>query len=82
VKTEFNKFGDVIGKVKKKLQEAGNHLDSVDTRTRVMSRKLRTVDELPTDQTVALLGPMEFDDGAREDEADDGADEPREDAAE
>lgn len=78
VKTEFDKFGEVVGKVKKKLQEAGNHLDSVDTRTRVMSRKLRTVDALPADETVALLGPMDIDDDASED----ALDAAREDAAE
>ncbi|XBQ16482.1 MAG: DNA recombination protein RmuC [Oceanicaulis sp.] len=62
VKTEFDRFGSVIGKVKKKLQEAGNHLDQVDTRTRVMNRKLKTVEALPDQDTVALLGPMEAED--------------------
>ncbi|QNN25168.1 DNA recombination protein RmuC [Planctomycetales bacterium ZRK34] len=56
VKTEFGKFGDVIGKVKKKLQEAANQVDQAETRTRVMNRQLRTVEQLPTDQAVAVLG--------------------------
>src|SRR5205085_494644 len=33
VKTEFGKFGDVLTKVKKKLDEAGNTLNEAETRT-------------------------------------------------
>lgn len=47
VKTEFGKFGDTLGKVKKKLVEATNHMDKVDVRTRQLGRKLREVEELP-----------------------------------
>lgn len=56
VKTEFGKFGDVIAKVKKKLQEAANTVDQAETRTRVMTRELRNVEQLPADQAVAVLG--------------------------
>lgn len=59
VKTEFDNFGGVIGKVKKKLQEAGNQLDQVDVRTRAVNRKLRGVEALPEDETVKLLGKPE-----------------------
>ncbi len=47
IKTEFSKFGQVIAKVKSKLQEASNTIEKVDIRTRAISRKLRDVQELP-----------------------------------
>ncbi|MGI8438207.1 MAG: DNA recombination protein RmuC [Chthoniobacterales bacterium] len=48
VKTEFGKFGGVLDGVKKKLQEASNKIDEVDQRSRVLNRKLRDVEELPS----------------------------------
>ncbi|WP_186756746.1 DNA recombination protein RmuC [Echinicola salinicaeni] len=48
VKTEFGKFGNLIEKAQKKLNEANHELDTlVGTRTRVIQRKLRDVEELP-----------------------------------
>ena len=41
VKTEFGKFGAVLAKTRKKLDEASNTIDDAETRTRVMARKLR-----------------------------------------
>ena len=43
VKTEFGKYGEVLGKVQKKLQEASNTIDSAAVRTRAIERKLRDV---------------------------------------
>lgn len=56
IKTEFGKFGGVIEKVQKKLQEASNTIEQAATRTRVMERKLRNVEELPTSDAQQLLG--------------------------
>lgn len=56
VKTEFANFGTILDKTKKKLQEASNTIDSAATRTRVIERKLRTVQELPSAEAVKLLG--------------------------
>ncbi|MEE4384365.1 MAG: DNA recombination protein RmuC, partial [Pseudomonadales bacterium] len=56
VKTEFGKFGDTLAKVRKKLQEAGNHMDSVERRSRVMQRRLREVEALPSGTGPGLLG--------------------------
>ena len=50
VKTEFGKFGDVLARTKKKLQEASNTIDSAQVRTRVISRKLEKVQEIPLDR--------------------------------
>ena len=47
VKTEFSKFGDVLAKVSKKLQEASNVVEKASTRTRQIERKLRSVEALP-----------------------------------
>jgi DNA recombination protein RmuC len=56
VKTEFGNFGVVLEKTKKKLQEATNVIDQAGVRSRAIERKLRTVQELPAEQTVELLG--------------------------
>ena len=55
VKTEFGKFGEVLAKTKKKLEEASNTIDAAETRTRAMTRKLKSVEALPDDATRALL---------------------------
>ena len=47
VKTEFEKFGDVLAKAKKQLETVQNSMGSVETRSRAISRKLRSVESLP-----------------------------------
>jgi len=47
VRTEFSKFGIILDKTRKKLVEAGNHIDLAATRTRVIERKLRDVQDVP-----------------------------------
>ncbi|MFH1103058.1 MAG: DNA recombination protein RmuC [Pseudomonadota bacterium] len=48
VKTEFGKFGEILAKTKKKLQEAGDTIDQAEVRTRVIEKKLKDVQELPS----------------------------------
>lgn len=48
VKTEFSKFGDILEKTKKKLDEASSSIDTATVRTRAIERKLRGVEALPT----------------------------------
>jgi len=55
VKTEFGKFGDVLAKTKKKLDEASNTIEQAETRTRQMTRKLKSVEALPDEATQKLL---------------------------
>ncbi len=55
VKTEFGKFGDVLAKTKKKLQEAGHTIDKAEIRTRAIARKLRKVQEVPLADTVNFI---------------------------
>jgi DNA recombination protein RmuC len=62
VKTQFSKFGEVLAKTKKKLQEASNTIDKAEVRTRVISRKLSKVQELPLADSATLIEPAAGDD--------------------
>lgn len=46
VKTEFSRFGDLLDKTKKKLQEATNTIDSAAAKSRNIEKKLGTVQRL------------------------------------
>ncbi|MDY0742881.1 DNA recombination protein RmuC [Paucibacter sp. R3-3] len=56
VKTEFGKFGEVLAKTKKKLEEASNTIDAAEVRTRAMSRRLKNVESLPEELALLKLG--------------------------
>jgi DNA recombination protein RmuC len=62
VKTQFGKFGEVLAKTKKKLQEASNTIDKAETRTRVIQRKLSKVQELPPSDSAKQMEPTAIDD--------------------
>ncbi len=55
VKTEFGKFGEVLAKTRKKLKEAADTIDDAQTRTNVMTRKLKSVESLSETRTQLLL---------------------------
>jgi len=56
IKTEFGKFGDLIEKTQKKLNEANSELDKlVGVRTRAIQRKLKEVEELPAIESRQVL---------------------------
>jgi DNA recombination protein RmuC len=55
VKTEFGKFGDILAKTRKKLDEASNNIGQAETRTRAMTRQLRAVEALPENRVAELL---------------------------
>lgn len=59
VKTEFNRFGGVLAKTKKKLDEAQHNLDEATRRTQAMTRELRAVEALPEERAQAIFGPDE-----------------------
>jgi DNA recombination protein RmuC len=48
VKTEFGKFGEALSAVKEKLDQAARKMEDVDVRSRALTKKLRDVEELPT----------------------------------
>jgi DNA recombination protein RmuC len=56
VKTEFGRFGEVLGKVRKQLAAAASTIDHTEVRTRAMERKLKSVEGLPAAQAEKLLG--------------------------
>ena len=63
VKTEFGKFGGILEKVQKNLQNAGDQLEEVmGKRTRAIERKLRQVEALPTEESQKMLSIQDFTD--------------------
>jgi len=56
VKTEFSSFGDVLLKVKTQLDRASGTIEKTTVRTRAMQRKLKDVEELPTEESNKILG--------------------------
>jgi DNA recombination protein RmuC len=48
VKTEFGKFGDSLSAVKEKIDQASRKMEDVDVRSRAITKKLRDVEELPS----------------------------------
>ncbi|QJW48489.1 DNA recombination protein RmuC [bacterium BFN5] len=56
VKSEFGKFGDLLDKTHKKLQEASNSIDTAARKTRTITRKLKDVEELPQEEALSILG--------------------------
>jgi DNA recombination protein RmuC len=65
VKTEFGKFGEALTAVKEKIDQASRKMEDVDVRSRVITKKLREVEELPSNPQPMLrnLLPGENDDG-------------------
>ncbi len=59
VKAEFGKFGDVLDKVKKKIDETGNTIEEAAHRSRQLEKKLRKVEALPANQANDLLTDSE-----------------------
>jgi DNA recombination protein RmuC len=55
VKTEFDKFGRVLSKVKDQTQTVLNSIDAAQTRTRQMTRALKDVEALPEPRAQNLL---------------------------
>jgi DNA recombination protein RmuC len=55
VKTEFERYGDWVEKVREQVQKAADTLDRADTRSRQMRRALKNVEALPEGEAQALL---------------------------
>lgn len=65
VKTEFERYGDWVEKVREQVQKASDTLDKADTRSKQMRLALRKVEALPETETHALL--PKFEDGTEMD---------------
>lgn len=56
IKTEFGRFGQMLARTKKKLDEASNVIDSAGVRSRAIERKLRGVEQIDVEDARRLLG--------------------------
>ncbi|WP_408594880.1 DNA recombination protein RmuC [Limnohabitans sp.] len=64
VKTEFERYGDWVEKVREQVQKAADTLDRADTRSRQMRRALKNVEALPEGEAQALLPKLDEPDDA------------------
>jgi DNA recombination protein RmuC len=55
VKTEFSRFGDLLEKTHKKLQEASNTIENASKKSRTIEKKLKKVQELPSDDAAGMI---------------------------
>ncbi|MEN8194212.1 MAG: DNA recombination protein RmuC [Bacteroidota bacterium] len=55
VKTEFEKFGDVLDKTQSKLELASKSIGDAKVRTRAIERQLRDVQELPSNDNPIMI---------------------------
>jgi len=56
IKAEFGKFGDILAKTQKKLQEASNTIEEARGKSTTIVRRLRDVEALPREDSQQLLG--------------------------
>ena len=59
IKTQFNKFCDLLEATKKKLQESANKIDAAATTSRQIERRLKEVESLPTNESNKLIGEID-----------------------
>jgi DNA recombination protein RmuC len=62
IKTEFDRYGSVVGSLARQLTTASNSVESLGRRTRAMSRKLKEVERLPDNiaaETLLGFSPAE-----------------------
>src|SRR4029434_2367872 len=55
VRSEFAKFGEVLNRAQKKLQEASNTIDEARGKTTTIARRLKDVETLPDSEAQLLL---------------------------
>ncbi|MDP1760769.1 MAG: DNA recombination protein RmuC [Deltaproteobacteria bacterium] len=55
IKTEFGKFGDVLDKVKRHIDLAGQTIEKTGVRSRAIERKLRSVEKLTEPEALEIL---------------------------
>jgi DNA recombination protein RmuC len=71
VKTEFERYGEWVARVKEQVAKASDTLDKADTRARQMRLALRKVEALPEAQAQALLPPTAGTDAESDSEGED-----------
>jgi DNA recombination protein RmuC len=71
VKTEFERYGEWVARIKEQVAKASDTLDKADTRARQMRLALRKVEALPEAQVQALLPPTAGTDAESDSEGED-----------
>lgn len=66
VKTEFESFGKVLANTKKQLETVANSIETAETRTRQMARKLKSIEALPEPEAQRLIGSVEDEPSAQD----------------
>lgn len=61
-KTQYAKFGDLIAKARKKVDEAGRVLEDADKRNNIIQKNLKTVETLDQKESNSVLGIEDGDD--------------------
>jgi len=62
VKTEFERYGDWVARIKEQVSKASDTIDKADTRAKQMRLALRKVEALPESQTQGLLPLIDSED--------------------
>lgn len=70
VKVQYEKFGGLLEKARKKINEAGGTIDDALKRSSIISRKLKNADEIDAARAQELLGLPDTFEGAPEDAGD------------
>jgi len=55
VKTEFDRYGEWVARIKEQVQKAADTVDKADSRTKMMQRALKKVEALPEGQAQSML---------------------------
>lgn len=55
-KVQYDKFGGMLEKAKKKIEEAGKSLDDAQSRNNIIQKKLRSVEEIDSSSADDILG--------------------------
>ena len=55
-KTQYEKFGDLLEKARKKVDEAGKVLDEADHRNSIIQKNLRKIETLDNSEANDILG--------------------------
>ena len=55
-KTQYEKFGDLLAKARKKIDDAGKALDEADHRNDIIQKNLRKVETLNLSDSADILG--------------------------
>jgi len=69
VKTEFERYGEWVARMREQIQKTADTLDKADTRTRQMRRALKNVEALSDEQARALLPAPDATEAAEEGDA-------------